>query len=123
MCVCWCPSFPSPSHMYLCLHVCCALPAVLHPLYRLCIVLPVVPLQVAKISDFGLAGVLQEGRSHHSTKTLGTISHCAPEVLKHGHVSPAGDVYSFGLMVSRGGHCCGMLCCVLVGTPNPKPKP
>lgn len=54
--------------------------------------------QIAKLTDFGLAGVLRDGITHHSTQNLGTVSHCAPEVLAAGHVSPAADVYAFGIM-------------------------
>eukprot|EP00775_Hariotina_reticulata_P006955 gene6955-7171_t len=55
--------------------------------------------QVAKISDFGLAAVLLDGATHRSTASMGTITHCAPEMLRSGHMSPAADVYSFGIMM------------------------
>lgn len=54
--------------------------------------------QVSKISDFGLASTLIDGATHRSTQTMGTISHSAPEVLTTGRLSPAADVYSFGIM-------------------------
>jgi serine/threonine protein kinase len=49
-------------------------------------------VQVAKISDFGLAAVLLDGATHRSTASMGTITHMAPEVLRSGHISPAADV-------------------------------
>eukprot|EP00879_Flechtneria_rotunda_P006938 GHRR01007285.1.p1 GENE.GHRR01007285.1~~GHRR01007285.1.p1 ORF type:complete len:862 (+),score=270.91 GHRR01007285.1:709-3294(+) len=55
--------------------------------------------QIAKLSDFGLAAVLLEGATHRSTQRTGTITHTAPEVLGSGHLSPAADVYSFGIMM------------------------
>ncbi|WIA28307.1 hypothetical protein OEZ86_010858 [Tetradesmus obliquus] len=55
--------------------------------------------QVSKISDFGLASRLLDGATHRSTQTTGTISHSAPEVLTTGRMSPAADVYSFGIMM------------------------
>ncbi len=54
--------------------------------------------QIGKLCDFGLAGVLRDGVTHRSTQTFGTVSHAAPEVLGSGHVSPAADVYAFGVM-------------------------
>lgn len=55
--------------------------------------------QIAKVTDLGLAGILREGMTHNSTQNLGTISHCAPELLQDGRVSPAADVYAFGVMM------------------------
>jgi serine/threonine protein kinase len=60
--------------------------------------LPACPSLCCRLTDFGLAGVLREGLTHNSTQHLGTISHCAPEVLQDGHVSPAADVFAFGIM-------------------------
>jgi serine/threonine protein kinase len=54
--------------------------------------------QIAKLTDFGLAGVLRNGVTHHTTQHLGTITHCAPEILQDGRLSPAADVYAFGIM-------------------------
>lgn len=39
-----------------------------------------------------------DGATHRSTASMGTITHMAPEVLRSGHMSAAGDVYSFGIM-------------------------
>lgn len=53
-----------------------------------------------------------DGATHRSTASMGTITHMAPEVLRSGHMSAAGDVYSFGIMseCSRAvGHLAGLL--------------
>jgi serine/threonine protein kinase len=38
------------------------------------------------------------GQTHRSTRTLGTVSHMAPELLRLGRMSSAADVYAFGIM-------------------------
>jgi serine/threonine protein kinase len=53
---------------------------------------------VGKVTDFSLTKALAAGTSHCSSFTCGTLSHCAPEVLLHGHQSAAADVYAFGIM-------------------------
>jgi serine/threonine protein kinase len=35
---------------------------------------------VPKVSDFGLSRIMREGATHHSTHTMGTITHQAPGV-------------------------------------------
>ena len=53
-----------------------------------------------KVSDFGLSRLLPD----HSPKLgsqgeyTGTITHMAPELLEHGGMSRAADVYSFGIL-------------------------
>lgn len=54
--------------------------------------------EVAKVSDFGLSRSLNNGQTHRSTRTVGTVSHMPPELLRVGKKSPAGDVYAFGVM-------------------------
>lgn len=54
--------------------------------------------QTAKVTDFGLSRALQIGQTHRSTRTLGTVTHMAPELLRSGKLSAAADVYSFGIM-------------------------
>jgi len=54
--------------------------------------------QIAKISDFGLSTMLLSGATHRSTASLGTITHCAPEVLRSGRLSKATDVYAYGIL-------------------------
>jgi hypothetical protein len=51
-----------------------------------------------QVSDFGLARRLTEARSHRTTSTAGTLNHTAPELLRLGKLSPAADVYAFGIM-------------------------
>ncbi|GIL72275.1 hypothetical protein Vretimale_424 [Volvox reticuliferus] len=54
----------------------------------------------AKVGDFGLSFRLEEPEATHVTKgQLGSITHMAPEVLLHGRVSKASDVYSFGILL------------------------
>eukprot|EP00882_Tetradesmus_deserticola_P028491 GHRQ01031745.1.p1 GENE.GHRQ01031745.1~~GHRQ01031745.1.p1 ORF type:complete len:297 (+),score=127.30 GHRQ01031745.1:3-893(+) len=55
--------------------------------------------RVAKVTDFGLSRALGSGQTHRSTHTLGTVSHMAPELLRFGKMSPAVDVFSFGIMM------------------------
>ncbi len=50
-----------------------------------------------KVMDFGLA--LETAIEHHEDKTAaGTLTYIAPEVLQFSLVSPASDLYSFGMM-------------------------
>lgn len=56
----------------------------------------------AKVCDFGFSKCLRAGQSHCSTASAGTITHQAPEVLRHGHLSPAADVYAFGIICECG---------------------
>jgi len=53
----------------------------------------------AKVCDFGFSKCLRAGQSHCSTASAGTITHQAPEVLRHGHLSPAADIYAFGIIM------------------------
>jgi len=57
----------------------------------------------AKLADFGLARDLSR-QSRIATRTYGTITHMAPELLMEGHLSKAADVYSFGVLLWQ-------LCC------------
>ncbi|EFJ39696.1 hypothetical protein VOLCADRAFT_120115, partial [Volvox carteri f. nagariensis] len=54
---------------------------------------------MAKVADFGLSRCLKEGQTHHSTKTVGTVTHMPPELLRSGKLTLSGDVYSFGIMM------------------------
>jgi hypothetical protein len=78
----------------------------------------------AKVCDFGFSKCLRAGQSHCSTAAAGTITHQAPEVLRHGHLSPAADVYAFGI-IRECKRCCSYIaslawdrfrprCCVLL---------
>jgi len=50
------------------------------------------------VSDFGLARDM-DVLSKIETKTTGTVTHMAPEVLSRGVVSKAADVFSFGVLL------------------------
>ncbi|GAB4827142.1 hypothetical protein Ancab_034031 [Ancistrocladus abbreviatus] len=51
-----------------------------------------------KISDFGLARLDEEGKTHISTRVVGTIGYMAPEYMLWGHLTYKADVYSFGVV-------------------------
>ncbi|KAK2384387.1 putative leucine-rich repeat receptor serine/threonine-protein kinase [Trifolium repens] len=52
-----------------------------------------------KISDFGLARLDEEEKSHIITRVAGTIGYMAPEYALWGYLSYKADVYSFGVVV------------------------
>ncbi|CAL5345225.1 unnamed protein product [Camellia sinensis] len=49
-----------------------------------------------KISDFGLAKLDEDEKTHISTRIAGTIGYMAPEYALWGHLTHKADVYSFG---------------------------
>ncbi|KXZ47914.1 hypothetical protein GPECTOR_32g527 [Gonium pectorale] len=51
----------------------------------------------AKVADFGLAIKMDHMSTHVSRTFQGTLTHMAPEVLLHGQVSKAADVFAFGI--------------------------
>uniref|UniRef100_A0A803N2U5 non-specific serine/threonine protein kinase n=1 Tax=Chenopodium quinoa TaxID=63459 RepID=A0A803N2U5_CHEQI len=51
-----------------------------------------------KISDFGLARLGEDEKTHVSTRVAGTIGYMAPEYAIWGHLSYKVDVYSFGIV-------------------------
>ncbi|GAA0158223.1 hypothetical protein LIER_15307 [Lithospermum erythrorhizon] len=53
----------------------------------------------AKISDFGLAKLLDSGESHIATRVMGTYGYVAPEYANSGLLNEKSDVYSFGVLV------------------------
>ncbi|XP_072997752.1 probable receptor-like protein kinase At5g18500 [Typha latifolia] len=53
----------------------------------------------AKISDFGLAKLLGAGKSHVTTRVMGTFGYVAPEYANSGLLNEKSDIYSFGVVV------------------------
>ncbi|KAJ4823597.1 hypothetical protein Tsubulata_026476 [Turnera subulata] len=53
----------------------------------------------AKISDFGLAKLLGTGKSHITTRVMGTFGYVAPEYANSGLLNEKSDVYSFGVVL------------------------
>lgn len=54
---------------------------------------------VAKVADLGLSRVLKQHATHRTTQTVGMLTHQPPELLRDGKMWPAGDIYSFGIMM------------------------
>ncbi|CAO2168365.1 unnamed protein product, partial [Urochloa humidicola] len=50
-----------------------------------------------KISDFGLAKLFDEKKTHVSTKIAGTFGYLAPEYAMRGHLTEKTDVFAFGV--------------------------
>lgn len=53
----------------------------------------------AKVTDFGLARIVDIGDSHVSTIVAGTVGYVAPEYGQTWHATTKGDVYSFGVLI------------------------
>ncbi|KAJ9560222.1 hypothetical protein OSB04_005382 [Centaurea solstitialis] len=53
----------------------------------------------ARVTDFGLARVVDAGDSHVSTMVAGTIGYVAPEYGQTWQATTKGDVYSYGVLV------------------------
>ncbi|XP_010518977.1 PREDICTED: LRR receptor-like serine/threonine-protein kinase FEI 1 [Tarenaya hassleriana] len=53
----------------------------------------------ARVSDFGLAKLLEDGESHITTIVAGTFGYLAPEYMQSGRATEKTDVYSFGVLV------------------------
>ncbi|CAN7078555.1 unnamed protein product [Brassica oleracea var. botrytis] len=53
---------------------------------------------VPKVSDFGLAKLYDDKKTHISTRVAGTIGYLAPEYAMRGHLTEKADVYAFGIV-------------------------
>ncbi|XP_058071801.1 probable LRR receptor-like serine/threonine-protein kinase At1g56140 isoform X2 [Magnolia sinica] len=51
-----------------------------------------------KISDFGLAKLYDDKKTHVSTRVTGTIGYLAPEYAMRGHLTEKADVFGFGVV-------------------------
>ncbi|CAL5025446.1 unnamed protein product [Urochloa decumbens] len=51
-----------------------------------------------KISDFGLAKLYDDKKTHVSTKVAGTFGYLAPEYAMRGHMTEKVDVFAFGVV-------------------------
>ncbi|XP_062096597.1 probable LRR receptor-like serine/threonine-protein kinase At1g56140 isoform X2 [Humulus lupulus] len=51
-----------------------------------------------KISDFGLAKLYDDNKTHVSTRVAGTIGYLAPEYALRGHLTEKADVFAFGVL-------------------------
>ncbi|KAL6584063.1 hypothetical protein OROMI_003352 [Orobanche minor] len=52
----------------------------------------------ARVTDFGLARVMDDGGSHVSTTVAGTVGYVAPEYGQTWQATTKGDVYSYGVL-------------------------
>ncbi|CAJ2646975.1 unnamed protein product [Trifolium pratense] len=52
----------------------------------------------ARVSDFGLAKLLEDNESHITTIVAGTFGYLAPEYMQSGRATEKTDVYSFGVL-------------------------
>ncbi|GLT60028.1 hypothetical protein SLA2020_328170 [Shorea laevis] len=53
---------------------------------------------IPKISDFGLAKLYDDTKTHISTRVAGTIGYLAPEYAMRGHLTEKTDVFAFGVV-------------------------
>nr|KJB69988.1 hypothetical protein B456_011G052400 [Gossypium raimondii] len=51
-----------------------------------------------KISDFGLAKLYDDKKTHVTTRAAGTIGYLAPEYAMRGHLTEKADVFGFGVV-------------------------
>lgn len=67
---------------------------------------------VPKISDFGLAKLYDDKKTHISTRVAGTIGYLAPEYAMRGHLTEKADIFSFGVVALE----------IVSGRPNSDPS-
>ncbi|KAL2457189.1 putative L-type lectin-domain containing receptor kinase S.7 [Abeliophyllum distichum] len=53
----------------------------------------------ARLGDFGLARIMDHGKSPVSTLTAGTMGYLAPEYLQYGKATEKTDVFSYGVVI------------------------
>ncbi|XP_020535941.1 probable LRR receptor-like serine/threonine-protein kinase At1g56130 isoform X2 [Jatropha curcas] len=67
---------------------------------------------IPKISDFGLAKLYDDKKTHISTRVAGTFGYLAPEYAMHGHLTEKADIFAFGVVALE----------VVSGRPNSDPS-
>ncbi|XP_031744751.1 probable LRR receptor-like serine/threonine-protein kinase At1g56140 isoform X2 [Cucumis sativus] len=67
---------------------------------------------IPKISDFGLAKLYDDKKTHISTRVAGTIGYLAPEYAMRGHLTEKADVFGFGVVALE----------IVSGRPNSDPS-
>ncbi|XP_019091904.1 PREDICTED: probable LRR receptor-like serine/threonine-protein kinase At1g56140 isoform X3 [Camelina sativa] len=67
---------------------------------------------VPKLSDFGLAKLYDDKKTHISTRVAGTIGYLSPEYVMLGHLTEKTDVFAFGIVTLE----------VVSGRPNSSPE-
>ncbi|KAK9906111.1 hypothetical protein M0R45_002866 [Rubus argutus] len=67
---------------------------------------------IPKISDFGLAKLYDDKKTHMSTRVAGTIGYLAPEYAMRGHLTEKTDVFAFGVVALE----------IVSGRPNSDPS-
>ncbi|KAL6647033.1 hypothetical protein ACP70R_014470 [Stipagrostis hirtigluma subsp. patula] len=70
----------------------------------------------SKLGDFGLARLIDHGRTSHTTNLAGTMGYMDPECLLTGRAGPPSDVYGFGVVLLE--VACGRRPVVVVPDPD-----
>lgn len=52
-----------------------------------------------RLSEYGLAKLVQSGNKMHVPRVMATYGYCAPEYERHGELTSKSDVYSFGVIL------------------------
>ncbi|XP_075511247.1 putative receptor-like serine/threonine-protein kinase At4g34500 [Primulina tabacum] len=53
----------------------------------------------SKVSDFGLAKLLESDKTHVTTRVMGTFGYVSPDYASTGMLNEANDVYSYGVLL------------------------